>query len=108
MGAITNQQLNDALEFKRNSDEGTSLGKILVATNTCSQSEVDDALRTQEGLRSKQVGEHARAVWDLAVKMKQYRTVEHNHIIRSGAALAAKLSSFPFVGGAITLVLKKL
>ena len=109
IGAITEQQLSDALAFKRNSeDTPVVLGQLLVSTNTCSQNDVDTAISIQLGMRSNSSSTKAAAVAELAVRMKKTRGGIHSHILQAGRMLADKLNGLPIVGvGILHLTLKR-
>ena len=102
IGAITEQQLKDALTFKRNSeDTPVALGQLLVSTNTCTQDDVTTAVAIQLGMRSANAGIKATAVAELAVRMKSTRKGIHEHILQAGRMLADKLNALPIVGAGI-------
>lgn len=107
MGTISNQQLQDALSFKRNNEGSAALGEILVSTNTCSQEDINTALSIQTGMRSANVRVKAGATADVAIRMKQIRHVAHGNILQSGSSLAAKLGSLPLMGSALIKLLTK-
>lgn len=102
IGAITEQQLSDALTFKRNSeDTPVTLGQLLVSTNTCMQDDVNIALSIQMGMRSNSSNTKAAAVAELAVRMKKTRGVVHANILRTGKMLADKLNGLSIIGAGI-------
>ena len=109
MGSITEQQLQDALLFKRNSeDTPVTLGQLLVSTNTCMQEDVTVALSIQLGMRSNSANTKAAAVAELAVRMKKTRRGVHDSILQAGRMLADKLNSLPLIGaGLFHFVLKR-
>lgn len=108
IGSITDQQLQDALTFKRNSEDApVALGQILVSTNTCSQDDVTVALSIQLGMRSSVANTKAAAVAELAVRMKKTRRGV-DRILQTGRALVDKLNGIPFIGvGLLHLTLKR-
>jgi len=102
IGAITEQQLSDALTFRRNSeDTPVTLGQLLVSTNTCMQDDVNIALSIQMGMRSNSSNTKAAAVAELAVRMKKTRGVVHANILRTGKMLADKLNGLSIIGAGI-------
>jgi hypothetical protein len=109
MGSITEQQLQDALAFKRNSeDTPVTLGQLLVSTNTCSQDDVAIALSIQMGMRSNSAGTKAAAVAELAVRMKKTRRSVNDRIFQAGKMLADKLNALPLLGAELLhLTLKR-
>ena len=110
IGAISNKQLQDALAFKRNSEDNSLvLGQILVSTNTCTQDDVTIALSIQVGMRSSSANTKASAVAELAVRMKKSRMGMHNQILQAGKMLADKLNGLPPLIGAglLHLTLKR-
>jgi hypothetical protein len=91
MGAITEDQLVEAIERQENSTLEQLLGAVLVHCGFCSKEDIDTALSAQESMRSGKKVRHAMAVADLAIYRKTTNGAR-DRAIASGARFVRSAS----------------
>lgn len=71
MGALTEEELETAIEAQERSSKEEILGNLLIAYDVCTREQVDMALAAQNGLRSEQKVDKAVATADIASYRKR-------------------------------------
>jgi hypothetical protein len=66
MGAISSEQLQDALDYQENASIDHMLGQVMLAFKFCSPEQLVLAVHAQDGMRADTAAEQAYAVADLA------------------------------------------
>jgi hypothetical protein len=89
MGIISQDQLEKALDVQQSAaDVEQLLGRILVAVGVCTVDQIEKAMNTQKGLRSKKLNEQALASLTIAeARKKNMRNANLDMIYKGTKAL---------------------
>jgi hypothetical protein len=96
MGAISEDELSDAVEMQERSSIEVMLGKLLIANEICTREQISMALAAQKGLRSGDKPEAALAIADIASYRKGRTNGKRDRVMEK--ARTATGDSYPAVG----------